>query len=149
MKTLEFNRQSWHYRIATVYGNLRPWEDNTDLCSYTQSVMLGFVSLVLIIAFSVAFLFPISDLIMGLVFSIVYGTWIMSQIGAFTIFFIAVFTVGFSIVILVNMIAEFGNGVSSIARNKDSTNHGFIVHAYKSFTEKYCVGVSISDKGNK
>lgn len=41
MKSFKLSKKSLHYHIATVYGNQRKYDDDTDLCSYISNVIGG------------------------------------------------------------------------------------------------------------
>lgn len=45
MKTLTFNKDSWHYAIATSWGKMSEYCDITDICYYTRRVLVGMVTM--------------------------------------------------------------------------------------------------------
>jgi disulfide bond formation protein DsbB len=45
-----FNKNSWHYRLATTYGNSNDFDVPKNICGYIRSVMFGmFIVLVVIL----------------------------------------------------------------------------------------------------
>lgn len=53
MKSLEFSKESWHYHLATVYGDMSKWREVTDLCTYVRYVGFGaFMACVVTVAVS-------------------------------------------------------------------------------------------------
>ena len=42
MKPLLLNRNSWHFRLATVYGSTYADYPREDICSYSGAVLKGF-----------------------------------------------------------------------------------------------------------
>lgn len=48
MQSINVNVKSWHYRLATVYGQTPPWR-MTDSCSYVGAVLKGILLAVVII----------------------------------------------------------------------------------------------------
>lgn len=147
MKALTFNKNSWHYLLATKMAHYRPYDrehgygDNTDICTYSRHVMGGLLLLTLAAA-GIAFAgFIASHILLGVWFSIMLGTWFFSD-----------WAIGAMIVIGVCSVA-FG-GAALIAWNRDrrmSTEYrnrpdGFVKHAYKSWKEKYCVQINFKDE---
>lgn len=49
MKTVEYRKKSLHYRLATEYGNLDPWDNTSDICTYIKSLAFGFCLVCVII----------------------------------------------------------------------------------------------------
>jgi len=59
MESIEISKKSWHYRIATTYGQLSEWEVDagTDICSYLIHFIGGFALICFIIIMSTVLLY--------------------------------------------------------------------------------------------
>ena len=68
MKTLTFNKSSWHYTIAN-FGGFDKWDDQ-DLCTYTRKFISGIFKSIIIAMAIALFGYGISDAILGIIFSI-------------------------------------------------------------------------------
>jgi uncharacterized membrane protein len=55
MKQLTFHRSGNWYRLAEVYGQLDP-RDNNDLCTYIRNILSGLLAVVMIIVLNGAFI---------------------------------------------------------------------------------------------
>ena len=44
MKEVELSRKSWHYQVATRFGNYNERFDGNDICSYRSSVLVGLMA---------------------------------------------------------------------------------------------------------
>lgn len=51
MKTVEYNKKSLHYRLATVYGNLYEYDNETNICTYIRRLAMGFLMCCVIVLF--------------------------------------------------------------------------------------------------
>lgn len=41
MKSLNFNRESWHFKVATKWGGFPKWFETTNICEYSRAVVKG------------------------------------------------------------------------------------------------------------
>lgn len=57
MKTLKFNKKSWHYWVATKFGPLGDWKTNTDFCAYVRAVMVGSIWLSMLVVLGMGILY--------------------------------------------------------------------------------------------
>lgn len=55
MKPISFNRSSWHYKLATEWGDLNKCYETTNICHYTRQVLRGLL-LATVAALMVAFI---------------------------------------------------------------------------------------------
>jgi hypothetical protein len=59
MKSITFNRNSLHYRLATVYGNFSDYrESDRNFCSYSKQVLLGLFKIFIMIICASFLLIP-------------------------------------------------------------------------------------------
>lgn len=147
MKALTFNKNSWHFLLATKMGHYRPYDresgygDNADICTYSRHVMGGLLLLTLAAA-AIAFAgFIVSHILLGIWFSIMLGTWFFSDwaVGAMIVLGIGAFVIGMKVAID----WQYERRMSSEYRNRPD---GFVKHAYKSWKEKYCVQIEFKDE---
>lgn len=144
MKTIKINRNSWHYHIAQTYtdGNA---EWSSSICEYNSKVIMGFFAIFCIIFFStIALVMLLSPIFYGILY-LIYGIPPegSGEIGV-------VFGVTGYVLIILCYIAhllterKYNKRTSEMYRDieiKDS----YIGAAWKSFKEKVCVKIEISD----
>lgn len=77
MNPAMFSKNSWHYRLATVYQFNVFNEPKTNICEYTSQVLYGILTAILIILFSSFMIYtlfaPIGYLIMGELYGYLYA----------------------------------------------------------------------------
>ena len=140
MKELNFNTDSWHYEIASK-GGYSPYRNGLDICSYTRAILKSLV-IGMLFGLMIALVgFVFFQVLFGLVFSLIYGTWIMTMIGEITLFFICIFAIG-GLLLLIGMFIL--SGISYLAKKPKS--EAFIINAYMSWKDKYCVQINFNDK---
>ena len=145
MTPIEFNRKSWHYKVAR-WGQLRTnYADETDLCTYTRAFLWGL--------FLMAFVFAILG---GLVISELAFFW---QVGYWALHGTALAFHGFGglgalINIAVSLIALAVMLIAAVAytvewfqmrriRKNSSVQPGFISLAYRGWKNKFCVPIKV------
>ena len=136
MQTLTFNKRSWHYAIAK-FGGFSSWEDQ-DLCTYTRKFMRGlFGASIMGILIAIAG-FALSHFILGIIFSIIAGAFVMSEIGVIfgTILLIAVLFVGICV-----SVEKYKESREFRPRKPD----GFVKNAYKGWKEQFCIKINVVD----
>lgn len=138
MKSLTFNKNSLHYKLARL-GGVSQWDD-TDICAYTRNVLMGILWSVVIVGLFTFASACLIDLLFGIVFSIIYQTMLFTPMAYATMMFIGVLSVkGFI------CFCQYQHGKWKMEkRNAPQTPKvpdGFLKAAYKSHKEKYCVRV--------
>jgi hypothetical protein len=137
MKTLKFNRDSWHYKLVNIVFGFNANYDRADICSYTRKVLLAMFVVTLIAVIILFANYYLGNLIGYIIASIINLTIIDPDIGH----------------IIVGAI--FFNGaccwLAPIIANKTprvcyKISDSFIGEAYKSFKGKYCAKIEFTDK---
>lgn len=125
-----FNKNSWHYRLATVYGPMYFFQDEVDICTYTRYVCLGllasFITLGLLAVNSVGLL----DL----------GLWLYFNYLGYEVDFIgpAMFPIIF---LLVGFIFGLVWIISALYGEVRTSTPSFIKQSYYSWKDRYCFKV--------
>lgn len=163
MKSLNFNKKSWHYYLATNFGNyIAPYSydddatlygDKGDICTYIRYVFKGLCG-----AFFLGFLiFALGNLFFETIFSIgfsfYYGVDLFSVVGA-----IGTIATSFSLICVIIWYLV-GKSLDWRADRRYARQHasnnmislipkpdGFIKHAYKSWKQKFCVQITFTEK---
>lgn len=145
MKPFVFSKDSWHYWLAKEVGNFNEYIENTDVCTYTRAVINGAFWAMVAVAIICALTYWVTITLVWWVVIIQHGFFEASGplvLSAILVIF------GFS--------GAVGNGVPWLfrkARRKlyDSRKGSrevvktdtFITQAYRSWTEKTCVRVTL------
>lgn len=146
MKAVNLNKNSWHYYIAQKLGSYRPQEyvndtrnHKTDICTYTSFVLKGFF-LLFVMGIAIAFVgFLFWNVLFGIIFSIIYGTIIFTDIA------IAIFMFLLAVIISATLFV----GITMIKSKLENTeSDGFIKTAYKSWKEKFCVKINFTNSNS-
>jgi uncharacterized membrane protein YidH (DUF202 family) len=133
------DKKSWHYRLANTYGDYQDWGDGTDMCTYTKHVLRG---LFLVIATT-----TVAGAVTGVMFDtfvawiawmLFIGEWVDPTLETFKGFLII-----FGLVAMIMGIAGYVKAKEHL-RRKYPTSQGapFVVQAYRSWKDKYCVRVT-------
>lgn len=143
MKTLAFDKASWHYRLASLYAGYKSY-DGRDICTYTKYVMGGLGAILLgLTAFGLISLLLLNAVI-GAIFSLMHGVNLLDEMAAITLILSGAgcFVAGFvwTIVTYSNYQArrraERLWGEPATARPDN-----FVRKAYKSWKEKFCLQI--------
>jgi len=150
MKNLKFNTNSWHYRLAH-WGN--GYVDN-NICDYSKQVLMGllklFTVMLMIFVITAAASKIIVEMVLGVWFSVLTGTDMFSHTGAVS--WLIVFSVLVSGIFML-VCSKLGDILHdrALMRRREIYEHkndpkpvkkdSFIVAAYKSFKDKYCIQI--------
>jgi flagellar biosynthesis protein FliQ len=146
MKTLEFKSNSWHYWLATNLSDFREWRD-TDICTYSRKVLMGFITLLILLAIVGAFCYVFGDFIAWIVAMIVRDELISPFMPAMVC----------TLVIVVLTFSYLGSkfveySAKLLAEHEDDFTFNafkslddFTFNAFKSFKDKYCAKVTFKD----
>lgn len=140
MKSLTFNKDSWHFLLAYNLAGYRPFDcatgdnDCGDICTYSKHVMSGLVILALAGILIALIGFVVAHILFGIWFSIMLGTWFFSDLAMFAMLLTGVLGILSAIIIFEE---------SSTYHNRFDS---FVTHAYKSWKEKFCVNINFVDK---
>lgn len=77
------NKNSWHYHLATEYGNFNNGKEESDFCSYSREVIKGFLMTLVAIGIGSAIGFLYLDLALWTYFCIHTGHLIEMNTPAF------------------------------------------------------------------
>lgn len=150
MKNLTFNKNSWHFWLATRIADYHPphkfddddkfYGDSGDICTYTKyvlgAIVLSTICIILGIAITALIGTLLSHLMLGIIFSLITGTFFFTEIG------VASLIVAFSWC-LYGLIIWISNRKIIESKNKSD---GFIQHAFRSWKHKFCVQINFVDK---
>lgn len=133
MNTLELNRNSWHYRLATKYSNYREVDrwgyPNVDFCEYTKKVFGGLMICFLIVVGCSLVGSMVLDFAMWIWFWLHEG--FLDEPGGFAMGFI--FTVFYSLILLI-----FFRFVKTAPKVISKVEKSFLGLAYESFKDRVC-----------
>ena len=152
MKALTFNKNSWHFLLATkVAGYNAPYSyegyicgDSADICTYTRHVMGGLLLLTFAGLLIAGVGFILSNILLGIWFSIMLGMFFFSEVGTVGLVFIGAGGGLFGLKTLINWYVDRSSSAETIERPD-----GFVKHAYKSWKEKYCLKINFVDKNGQ
>lgn len=136
MKTLTFDKRSWHYAIAK-FGGFNSWSDQ-DLCTYTRKFMKGLFGAFLIGCLIALVGFGLSHLLLGIIFSIIAGAWVTTEIG---IVFGMVLSIMAGFIVVGTSVEKYRDNQESKPQKPD----GFVKNAYRGWKDKFCVKINVVD----
>jgi len=147
MKTLKFNKKSWHYKLAAVAGYTPQsvWNEETeewvekggDICSYSVYVGKWFLLAAFCIMFIYSVIYFAIQFLFGVVFSIMYMTMLFSNAGLFGFFIFSFFS---ALAIIVMIIDWTTKATQKTLKKPDS----FISNAYRAWKDKFCVRIEFN-----
>lgn len=141
MKTLEFNRNSWHFWLATRIANFKTYnEDDLNICAYLRSVFAGGLVITLLGTLATLIASLIGSAVfhwVGVLLGLIHRKPNSMEIGG------SVFLIMITVVYVIYLITTyFKNRTYSEA----DAPPGFIKSAYRSWKDKTCVRVSFTEK---
>jgi uncharacterized membrane protein YdbT with pleckstrin-like domain len=135
VKTLNFSKTSWHFCIATKLGGYVAHYDADDICTYSKHFMIGLVTM-FAIAMGIAILgFLAWNFIFGVIFSLVYWTWLFNDLAYIVIF---------AIIGLIFTCLLIGGSWWIVYGEPMIKQDSFVRNAYKSWKEKYCIKIDFT-----
>lgn len=145
MNQVEFNRKSWHYRLATVYGQYRetnywgePDLSNSNICAYTKAVLWGFALALAFTALAAVGGYMVIDFFSWLFAMYSVGGFIEPQIFALVI----VSLLGFGIIIALGVWLTERRPIEKLM---GSVSNSFVGNAYEAFKDKVCFEVKFKE----
>lgn len=134
------NENSWHYHLATKYGNMKYWLTE-DICTYTQSVILGLIKAALMTLLLAVVVGSVVSFWMYLLVSAIVGHIATIENG-FGMFGGVIHAIVFGAIAVVNLVLGFEWCVNKITGKVRAIAHtGFVKAAYRSWKDKYCIRV--------
>lgn len=140
MKTLTFSDKSWHYHFAKTAG-FDCWSDQT-ICTYMNRVFWGMFIHVLVGTVAAIFAKAAIDLILGIAFSLFFGSFMMSDAGfalMCLIGIISAYAFMWNIQVVIGAVYRWVGNTKNVKKPD-----GFVVNAYKSWKEKFCLPITIT-----
>ena len=156
MKTLTFNKNSWHFLLASKVANYTaPYEytyddgevkvlgDSGDICTYSKHVMGGLLILTISAALIACVGLVLAHVVLGIWFSVMLGTFFFTELGI----------AGLSVAILAGLFfsaktyldRRADRLLSTEYRNRVVKPDGFVKCAYRSWKEKFCLSINFVD----
>lgn len=137
MKAIEFKRGSWHHKLATIHDPYynRDWKDETDICTYTRHVFLGF----LYFLFVCGVFGLLAFVSLNTLFEIYQWVFFSQPMNELSIVFLCVVGGILTMVLL-------AGGTAVVREKLDSSNPGFVRISYRSWKDKFCVKINFVDK---
>jgi hypothetical protein len=142
MKSLTFNRKSWHFEFAEAGGYWPDKDDDGnyvgDICEYTKAIFKFLLVFVFCCIGFYLLVTPFVHAFLGIVFSLMYGTLIMTELGFIGCILAASLAITSIAYVIIIYVTE--------RKYKVSTKpDGFIKHAFKSWKEKYCARITFTE----
>lgn len=136
MNTLHFKKDSWHYRLATYYGYANESEMQ-NICDYTHRVMVGFFACLFL-----SFLIALGLSALVLFFLWLYISSFIAFIEPSILAIVGSTLLGLCVLVSTSMyLEEKIKNWRAKHRSLVEKQNSFVVHAYKSMKEKYCVPI--------
>lgn len=158
MESITLKKNSWHYRLATVYGNWDPlWDgEMCDICSYSRKVTYGAIRAVIVAAVLGFVAATFADF--ALYLQVAGGTndfvppHFMGVFGmilsAFTIAVSVITSIAFSLVWLVKQGIEWfmdQDIADKIADALAKCKPSFLSAWYRSYKDKVCFRINFDE----
>ena len=139
MKSLQFSADSWHYKMIYKYTPARD-RDLVDICSYTRYFLFSLLTIGLILAGVTLASFILTQILVGIGFSLWHGMLIFSEVAKVSMGVITVLGGAIGIVAFMAWVGDKHREYKEAHRGEPD---GFVKEAYKSWKEKYCARVEI------
>lgn len=147
MKALNFNRDSWHYKVATEWGGMPKWFEDTNICEYSRAVMKGIAGLLLLTAAAFGLLYWVADTIAWWIAMLVTGVFI-EEPGPIVLTGVTI--IGTVSVVGGYLLTRLQWWLEDRRRNKSNNGYtqqkpdSFVKKAWRSWKDKTCVRVTLN-----
>lgn len=143
MKTLKFSDKSWHYRFIKKYTDRADY-DMDNICAYTRGFIQACLIVLLILAAVTLVSFLLTQILVGVAFSLWYGMFIFSEPAIIAMIVIAVMSIAIGGIAGHVWLKERRYEKRRALREAGVEEvDGFMTNAYKSWKEKWCARVEI------
>ena len=152
MKALNFNKNSWHYRLVSkleLYeaphqkdiwgdGELYTVGDSGDICTYSKRVIFALFLVSIIIAAIILSLTIAVHTLLGIYFSLLANEWIFTEFGNVGMI-LSIATISMiGIYVAVEDLDDYYKRKSNKKSNKPDS---FMKNAYRSWKNKFCIPI--------
>lgn len=158
MKPFIVRRDSLHYRLAVTYGPLHPnffYHDDVDFCRYVRAVIQGAIKVALLTVIACLVAVGIGDtLALGaaslVAWSLISPNWPAGAtlVVLSSVICVCLFAASFMLLVeLKDTLIERMQARREVEAEKPKQPR-FLVQAYRSLKEKYCLPVKLADQVN-
>lgn len=147
MKPFVFNKDSWHYSLATELGSFPKYQTDSNICEYTREVIKGGLLFGLVVALALGLLYWITITIVWWVVILQYGYF--PENGPIVLSLV-VGSVGSATAVAHGTPWAYRKVRAACYDERQSWESGgriktdnFLTHAYRSWKEKTCVRVTL------
>lgn len=148
MKSLNFNRDSWHYKVATRWGGMPEWFEDTNICDYTRAVMKGLLGALLLATLAFALLYWAADTIAWWIAMLVTGVFIEEPgpiiLTGLTAFAIVVSSLSYALHRFSEWKLKRDEEKAGAAKHTPRKPDSFVKKAWRSWKDKTCVRVTLN-----
>lgn len=149
MIKIDVDTDSWHYRLATEYGSYNPNKHGDDICAYGRRMFGGVIFALFLVGIGSLFGWVIVDGIMGLIFSVIVGEYIVGTAGTVFLLFTAIGSVYSAICWLIyRLIRAYKDYRCKNTLKASKPQESVISAIYKSWKNKFCLKINIIAKDN-
>ena len=157
MKTLNFNKNSWHYRLVTklkLYrapyqkdiwgdGELYTMGDSGDICTYSNRVVLALLIVGMGVVSFVFVSMIVIHTLLGIYFSVLMSQWFFTEFGNVGAILSS------SAIIFVGILMASHKIVDLREKNSHKPKllkpDTFLDNAYKAWKNKFCVPINFNE----
>jgi hypothetical protein len=134
MRELTFKRDGLLTRLAVVYGPMKEWDTETNICTFWWSVFAGFWWALMITGISGLVIGGILGDTLGWIFAMIHMGYMITPDNGAVVFLFILFVISMlALVILIRWLFS--------VHGPTDENPSFLKEAYKSWKEKTCVRV--------
>ncbi len=130
MEPIKIDKNSWHFKIVTLVD-----DDPKDICAYRRAFIIASFVISILGFLLIVGGWIVVNMILGLIFSILYGAWILTEAAI----------VGFICLVSFGTFLGVPGVYSWYKRRKMDRDEGpgVVTLAYRSWKEKHCAPVII------
>lgn len=153
MKTIEINKTSMLFRLASVYGNLssRHWDEPVcdyygtilplSICKFNKHVLLGIGAVIMLIIFFAIISCIALTPMFYLTLYFIHGMFFQTTWLEITLFIYAIVVFVCAIYLLAVLLSKLSTMYTNRPKTKIIRN-GYITEAFRSIKDKICIPVT-------
>lgn len=150
MKSLTFNKDSWHFRFVTTFTSWnRHFTHDSDICEYTRQFLKALFICACCCFAGGLVIYSAVDAVMAILFLIFTGNWLIGPFGFMFLLISSALIIATAILWGIECIKDYRYNKRRENEDKEPKPDGFIKNAWKSHVGKYCVKIDFVDEKEK
>jgi len=155
MKALNFNKNSWHYRLVSklklyeaphqqdIWGDGELYTvsgDSGDICTYSKRVLFALFLVIVGIVFFATVSNIVIHTLLGIYFSVLVGQWFFTEVGNVGMILSGAGVIFTGVYMAFKAFDHYNE--KNLNKHKSPKSDTFLSNAYRAWKDKFCVPIN-------